>query len=299
MNNIDLIKKIMEVINQNTSIFIYNQLGLKYLSDYQKYILKKSGIDLKELDKISDIERAFYFGIYAQFLGQNKSFKAPKKHFEKWLQKEIQKPLSSKKKVALEFVKNRSYTDIVGLGNKIGGFLSNNIIASSNYQQNKKRDKIKILSEEAIKTNLTPQQLASKMREVVGDWARDFSRIADYIIQEAYAMGKAAEIFEIYGDDVQVYKQTFEGVCDQCLKNYGVPNEEPIVYYLKDLLANGTNIGKKEQEPVLGPAHPWARSILHPKPNGSIWSEEKKQFVIVRNDQGVKRNSKVKVTIKP
>ena len=112
MNSLQLIQKIMEVINKNTSIFIYNNLGVGLLSDYQKFILKKNGIDIEDLDKISKIEKAFYFGIFAQTLGGNKSFKAKKKDFSKWLDLELQKPLSTKKKVALDFVKNKAYVAI-------------------------------------------------------------------------------------------------------------------------------------------------------------------------------------------
>ena len=287
----------MEVINKNTSIFIYNNLGVGHLSDYQKFILKKNGIDIEDLDKISKIEKAFYFGIFAQTLGGNKSFKAKKKDFSKWLDLELQKPLSTKKKVALDFVKNKAYIDIVGLGNKIGGNLGNQIVAVSNYRQNELRDKIKNKSIEAIEKNITPQQLAGILRDTLGDWARDFSRIADYIMQEAYAYGKCEEIFEIYGEDVEVYKQTFPGVCTNCEKNYGTPGEMPKIYKLKDILKNGTNIGRKEQLPVVGPAHPWARSILHPAPKGSLWNNEKQQFEIQRDTQGVNRKSKVKINI--
>lgn len=287
----------MEVINKNTSIFIYNNLGVGLLSDYQKFILKKNGIKIEELDKISKIEKAFYFGIYAQTLGGNKSFKANKKDFSKWLDSEIQKPLSIKKKTALDFVKNKAYIDIVGLGNKIGGNLGNEIVAVSNYRQNELRDKIKTKSIEAIEKNITPQQLAGILRDTLGDWARDFSRIADYIMQEAYAYGKCEEIFEIYGEDVEVYKQTFPGVCTHCEKNYGSPGDLPKIYKLIDILKNGTNVGRKEQLPVVGPAHPWARSILHPVPEGSTWNSEKQQFVIKRNTQGVNRKSKVKIKI--
>jgi hypothetical protein len=299
MNNIDLIKNIMEVINKNTSVFVFNNLGIDYLSEYQKYILKKNGIDLEILDKMPKIERAFYFGIYAQTLKKDASFKATKKEFQTWLNKEIQKPISIKKKIALDFVKNRSYVDIVGLGNKIGGNLSNKIIAVSNYKQNKSRDEIKTKTIKAIENNLTPQQLAGILRETLGDWARDFSRIADYIMQEAYANGRCEEIFETYGDDVEVYKQTFPGVCKPCSINYGEPYAEPIKYKLKDIVKNGTNIGRKEQIPVVGPAHPWSRSILHAIPKDGIWSSQKQQYIIQRNTQGINRKSKVKITITP
>ena len=55
-----------------------------------------------------------------------------------------------------------------------------------------------------------------------------------------------------------------------------------MIYKLKDILKNGTNIGRKEQLPVVGPAHPWSRSILHPKPKGSQNSKTRYNKVVAK-----------------
>jgi hypothetical protein len=291
------ISKIIEIFSKNQALFIGSTIGLDYLTDYDKFILKLNGIDLENIQQLNDIQRMFYFGIYSGMLGGNNAFKKKQDDFEEWLKIEMNRPLSFQKKKALDFIKLRAFNDISGLGNKIVGKLNNKILTANLATQNRLRNDIKKKTIEAFNENKNAQQLASILRELTGDWARDFSRIADYVLQEAYAHGRMEQIKEMYGDDCKVYKQTFPGVCKHCEKNYGSPGEEPIIYTVDELLANGDNIGRSEQLPVVGPAHPWARSILHPIPEGYIWSDEMKRFVPSRQTHGVKRNSKVKVTI--
>lgn len=291
--------KMIDIMRTQEAVFIGAQLGTKFLNPYQKFLLKQQGIDVDSFEGLSDIDKAFYFGMMAEVLGDNKSYSVKKKDFDKWFTQQTMKPLSGQKKAALDFVRQRSYFDISGLGNKVAYNMANSILTSSAATKRKMRKQIKEKSIEAISKNESMQWLASELRAITEEWARDFSRIAHYITQEAYGFGRAQQILEDYGDDAEVYKQTFEGCCKPCEENYGTPSQEPIVYRLDDLISNGNNIGKKIQDPVVGPAHPFARSILHVKPEGSIWSESEQKFVITRNTQGVQRTSKVKVTITP
>lgn len=298
MFDISDIWKMIDNIKLNHTVFIGTHVGLEYLSDTDKVLLLSNGIDPDSfIGVIGDIERAYYFGIMAQVLGGNKSFKTTNKQFDDWFINELAKPKSTIRKEGLKMLKNRAYTDISGIGNKISNKFSQRILTANVQQQNILLAKVKKKTVEAYEKNKSKAWLASELREATKDWARDFSRIADFVLQEAYGIGRAYQILEDHGDDVEVYKQTFPGVCKHCEKNYGNPGEEPIIYKLKDLLANGNNIGKKEQEPVVGPAHPFARSILHVKPKNSIWDNNKKEFVVQRNKSGVKRKSKVKIEI--
>lgn len=295
--SINQIWKMIDIIRMNEAVFIGNQLGLSYLSDYQKSLLKTYGIDIDSFEHLSDIDKSFYFGIMAEVLGEKKSFNVKKKDFDKWFTAEHQKPLSASKKASLDYIKQRTFFDLQGLGNKVVSNMTNKILTSSATEKNRLRKVIADKSIEAIEKNRSMQQLASDLRVITADWGRDFSRISNYIMQEAYSYGRAQQILEDYGEDAEVYKQTFPGVCTPCELNYGVPNDEPVVYKLSDLIANGNNIGRKEQLPVVGLAHPWARSILHVKPEDSKWSFKENRFVTTRNTQGVKRKSKVKITI--
>ncbi len=294
--SIKQIWKIIEIIEKNQAVFIGNQLGLEYLSPYQLWILKSYGIDPDDFKGvISDIDRAYYFGMMAQNLGGLKSFKVTKKNYDKFFQERMNQPMSTVKMEGLKYIKARAFNDLSGLGNKVQNKFTNRILSASLAKQRAMAKKIKKKSVEAFAHGMTAQELASELRHLTEDWARDFSRISDYVLQEAYAYGRAYEILEEYGDDAEVYKQTFPGVCKPCEKNYGSPGKKPVVYRLDDLMANGNNIGKKDQDPVVGNAHPWARSILHVKPKDSVWDNAKNRFVLTRNTHGVKRTSKVKI----
>lgn len=298
MFDIKDIWKMMEIIQMNQAVFIGNQLGLEYLSPSDILILENHGINIKDFeDSIGDIERSYYFGIMAQTLDGNKSFKVKPKEFEKWFTNELSKPQSVTKKKGLKFLKNRAYTDLSGLGNKISNKFTQSVLTANSAEQNKIQKKVKKKSIEAFKKSKGKQWLASELKKITEDWARDFSRMADYILQEAYGFGRAQQILEDYGDDAKVYKQTFPGVCKPCTKNYGVPGEKPEIYDISELVSNGNNIGRKEQIPVVGPAHPFARSILHVVPPNSIWNKDRKKFVVQRDTKGINRKSKVKITI--
>ena len=298
--SIKQIYKIIEIIEKNQAVFIGSKLGLEYLSPSQRRLLKKNGIDLTKFKgKMSEIDMSFYFGMMAQAMGGLKSFKVTKKNFQSFFRKKVNQPNNKQRKAQLEYIKKRAAIDINGLGNKVTGVLQQSILTASVADRNKRRKAIKEKSVEAIDRNWTAQQLASELRHATGDWARDFSRIADFILQESYGFGRAQQIIEDFGEDAMVYKQTFPGVCKPCKDNYGLPGMEPVVYKLSDLLDNGNNIGRKDQLPVAGNAHPWARSILHHIPENSKWDASKKKFVIQRDTHGVKRKSKVKVKITP
>jgi hypothetical protein len=300
MFTLEQIWQMIDIIKRNQAVFIGSQLGLEYLSPSDIIMLQALGINTEDFeDVMSEIDKSYYFGMMAQSLGGNKSYKVNNKIFDKWFTKRLNQPKSISQKAGLDHLKNRAFIDLSGLGNKVANNFSNTILMANQKQRLEIADKIKTESIKAFKDRKSQAWLASELKRITEDWARDFSRISNYILQEAYGFGRAQQILEDYGDDAQVYKQTFPGVCKQCLKNYGVPGEKPIIYKLKDLIANGNNIGKKDQEPVVGPAHPWARSILHVVPENSEWDDDLKRFVIKRNTQGVKRTSKVKVTITP
>lgn len=289
----------MEIIKRNQAVFIAGQLGFEYLSTDEKNLLKKIGLTDKTFKLgISDIDKAYYFGMMSFVLEEGDSYKTTEKEFDVWYKEKLKKKGKSiSKDIRLKHLKDRTYVDLSGLGSKISTKISNAILTVNQKERNKIRETVKIKSIEAFEEGKTQQWLASELKTITEDWARDFSRIANYTLQEAYGVGRAAQIQDDYGDDANVYKQTFPGVCKHCLKNYGAPGEKPKIYKLDELKANGDNIGRKEQIPVVGPAHPFARSILHVVPKGAIWNDELKRFVIQRDTKGVKRNSKVKVTI--
>ena len=105
--------------------------------------------------------------------------------------------------------------------------------------------------------------MASEIGHATGDWERDFLRIAYYVLHNAYNYGRARTIFRDYGEDAEVYFNVLKGACKHCMELYLTDPDDiespPKIFKLKDVLANGNNIGRKVADwlPTISPIHPY------------------------------------------
>ena len=103
-------------------------------------------------------------------------------------------------------------------------------------------------------------------------------------MQNAFEWGKAETLLETTDPDAKVfYKQVYPGACRHCIRLYltGGIGSEPRLFSYRELLDNGTNIGRKADNwlPVLGTVHPYCRCDLRMKRNKKdVWNEKKGIF---------------------
>ena len=193
------------------------------------------------------------------------------------------------------------YKDVSHLSNKISRDITQ-IVENQNKAKKQRYEKIiRKESERAILNRSSATALASEIAHKTKDWARDFDRVADTVLHEAFDRGKAQNILREYGETAYVYKEVYAGACKHCQRLYltaGI-GSKPRIFKLSSITNNGTNMGKKvgNWQPVLGSTHPWCRCELIHIPRGYKWDEETKNFEPVRDTRGVERKSKVKVTI--
>lgn len=258
------INDILSILKKNKLVFIAEQLGLNYLSQQDKDILTAAGIDLtKYTNKKGIIEHAFMFGLLSEALGDNRSKGMTYKQFVKFLSSGNFIPLTEDEEFALEQLKNRAYTDLNSLGNRIATGTSNVIIRANQTQQNKLRDIVKNKAIDAVKYRQSATKLASELGHATEDWERDWLRISYYLLHDAYNTGRAKSIFKAYGEDAEVWFTVLEGACEHCRRLYLTdpddPESEPIVFKLKDIVENGNNIGRKvrDYKPTISPIHPY------------------------------------------
>lgn len=111
---------------------------------------------------------------------------------------------------------------------------------------------------QAVARGWTPERLASEMGNQTGEWSRDWNRIARTELSFAQNDASAIEAYRLEGSDARVAVITETGACDACLRLYRTPDGMPRVFNVVDLVANGTNVGRKQAqwEPVCPPAHP-------------------------------------------
>lgn len=298
---------IINIMRKNQLVFIAEQLGLNYLSDVDKTILSAAGIDLTKFTNSKGIiEHAFIFGLLSEALGDKRSKGMNYTQFKKFLKSGNFIPLTEDEEFALEQLKNRAYTDLNSLGNRIATGTSNIIIRANQTYQNKLRDIVKNKAMDAVKYRQSAAKLASEIGHATEDWERDWLRISYYLLQDAYNTGRAKSIFKAHGEDAEVWFTVLEGACKHCrelyLKDPDDPDSEPIVFKLKDIIANGNNIGRKADQllPTISPIHPYCRCIVNYKDPNTEWDSSTKSFTKVKKYQpkskklqGIKLNIKV------
>ena len=110
----------------------------------------------------------------------------------------------------------------------------------------------------ALATHNDPNRLAVELMRQTDDWEHNWERIARTELQAAYNDGRVIDAIEAYGQETQIARITEHDACKWCVLLFNNPDGTPIVWPLGDILANGTNVGKKRAQ--------WRASIypLHP-----------------------------------
>ncbi len=295
----DQVQEILNIISYHQIHFIAEHVGTDVLTSSDIELLEQFGIDLKELGHVGKVEDAFKFGKLSVVLNESQNQKLSYAQFKKFLKSGKGIPLSIQEKFALKNVKYRAYSDIKGLGNKISQDFQNTLIEASKKQRKQFEKIIRETSKETILSRGSVQSMVSDLGHKTNDWARDFGRISDFILHDAFDSGRAESIREEFGDDSEVYKQVYPGACQHCIRLYltsGI-GSEPQVFNVVSLIQNGTNIGVKtaDWKPVIGSTHPWCRCTLFRKPKGYSWSNETQSFSVPTGERKVQRKSKVRV----
>lgn len=296
----DQIQELENIIKLYHLGFIAENVGIDILSQEDINLLKNVGFKIIP-EKLTTIDYAFRFGIISTSLKEAELQKWKFKDLKKHIQSNNFIPLTKYEKAVIQSIKTQSLKDIKGLGNRIDADIKTLLI---DVDQEKRKKYEELIREEAIKTvekRGTINNLVKKIAEKTQDWNRDFGRIADFIMHTAFDEGRATILRENYGDNALVYKDVYEGACEECIKLYLTNGfgSEPIKYKLIELISNGNNIGRKTKEwkPVIGPLHPWCRCTLHHIPEDSIWDSNLKGYKEGEFKRKVERKTKIKVQI--
>lgn len=302
MFNLFKIRELMGVIDFYHSLFIGNNIGKNILSKQELDNLKSRGVNISKLPEQTITDNAFQFGIISEALGDKRSKEMNFEELKRFISSKNYIPLTSAEKESLEYVKHQMYSDIKGLGNRISKDFSQTAIEIDAKQRFQYENIIKDETTKAIQERKSVQELASQLGHKTQDWARDFDRIADYTMHNAYQHGIASQLLKQYGQDTKVFYSVYDQACQHCVKIYLTdgPRSEPKTFKLTEIIANGSNIGRKTVDwlPSISPIHPWCRCTLHHLPENGVWDKDKKQFIIGGNTYGVERKSRVKITIK-
>lgn len=128
----------------------------------------------------------------------------------------------------------------------------------------------------AMEFNTPRYKVIQMLRDKTGDFNRDWHRVAQTEMWDAKLQGEAEAILSnehpmtSKGAETLVYKKPAWNCCNKCRQLYlesdGVT---PKVFKLSELMANGSNYGKKQADwkPTLGVLHPNCQCVLNVKPD--------------------------------
>ncbi len=131
------------------------------------------------------------------------------------------------------------------------------------------------LGEPSEKMVSTWSELSSELYHRFEDKARDWDRIAFYELNDAKRAGRGLGLLEKYGEGKLVYKTPMPTACAQCKALYLDESGHPRLFRLGEMLAYGSNIGKKplpvrkgevaaSSRPDGAPAYEPVAGLVHP-----------------------------------
>ena len=296
------LQQLLEIISLNHKVFGVQVVGEGQLTFEDHKLFKKYGINLNEIkQKYPELLRSFHWGRLSQLL-RNKAPQVAEKDFMEYLYRGQYIPLNQSEKYALNYVENKCFNHIKNLEQRIGQTVTNIF--------NENDPNLRISYEEAIRDSVKRavierkgvQSIVSDIGHKMNDWERDLGRIAETELNDAMQYGRAEQIKREDGADTEVYKTVYPGACRHCIRLYTTRGigSKPIIFKLSELVANGTNIGKKVADWVatVGSTHPWCRCQIEKILKGYVWDQDKKSFVLPKIE-GDKYGARglVKVTV--
>lgn len=137
-------------------------------------------------------------------------------------------------------------------------------------KRNERLEQIRALTARAVAERWTPEKLASEIGHAIGEWGRGLERIARTELQAAHNEGRTRDAVQAYGEDAAVCRVPEAGACDVCRRLFLDSDGLPIIFPVRALVANGTNVGLKAAElrATVFPVHPHCRCDTAPVPPG-------------------------------
>lgn len=257
------IDELLRLLEYQHILFSARHVGTEVLSEKDLQLLSEFGVDPIKLSTISSVEEAYRFGMLSEALGHTRASDLSYNDLKKFISEGRYLPYTTAEQATLNHLKQTTYSHIKGLGNKIAQDTRTVLIESDQKRRVKYE---KVLKKEMTEAALNRQTIGETVLNIgnrTGDWSRDFGRIVETELHNAFEHGRSAAIKKRNGGDadVYVYKDVYLGACWHCIRLFltnGI-GSKPKIFELSELEANGTNYGLKTKDwkPVLGPVHPY------------------------------------------
>lgn len=301
------LQRLFDIIDFRFAKIAADVLGDKVLSKQDISLLNKFAPKWKEeIKKFPPYYQSYLFGRLSGILNKKQLNSLSYKDFEGYLTKaQFTKPTQIDL-AAYNISLKKTYSYLKGIGDKIKTQIASTLSNEEmqNLLKRQREEGLKIVKEEISRGVLekkSVQKVISDIGHKMNDWQHDWGRVVETEMQNIYELGAAQQIMNEHGPDAKVYKTVYGGACKFCIQFYTTNGigSQPRIFKLADLMANGTNIGRKQKDwlPTVGPVHPFCRCIIHWLPDNYIWSDEQKMFVLKLHKRKIERRSKVTITV--
>jgi hypothetical protein len=297
------IEELLQVIEFNTTLFGAEFLGTDPLEPSDIDLLESYDVNIDDIEEKSYIETSYKFGILSKAIGDNESKKLKYNDFKKWISKGGYIPLSNEEKSTIEFLKRRSFDHLKKLGQKLGSDVKDSLLDQENKLRLKNQKIIKKEFIGAVRDRTAFKEVMLNLGHKTDDWQRDWTRIVETELHSAYEEGRADDIQRnSESKDPLVFKHVLPTACRHCIRLYLTDGlgSKPRIFKLSELRANGTNIGRKQEDwkATLGALHPYDRCTLDEYIEDYEWDKKSKMFIAPKEfKRKIERKSKVYVTI--
>lgn len=172
---------------------------------------------------------------------------------------------------------------------ELSSIVNQQILSNVNQMRSTVRDELA----EGVTQNQMLKDISRRIREKTQDYSKDWDRIVTTEIARAQNFGAMDAIIannpEKSHDEIFVYKTGPHDskTCASCKKFWFTSGGAPKVYKLSELMANGTNIGKKARDwlPTVDNTHPNERHFLMELPPSFGFKDGKLSYVGKDHDE--------------
>lgn len=273
----DQLQQLLDIIRVQMVVFAGTTLGPQVLSTEEHNLLTSHGINPSELyDKSEDpVLLNFHLGLLSQAIGQTTSTHMTFEQLKAYVASSQYIPLTQHELATINSIKTQALSDIRATQGRIFQDLNHVVQQAHRSTRINQQEFIRDTIIEGFEKHRTARQISTDLAKLTGDWSRNFYKSVQYISHLALNEGRLAMMERREGHSGQVYFYVQPGACDRCVKLYLTNGEgsAPRLFTIPELLANGTNIGRKTSEwkATVSPIHPHCRCLLNEYISGEKW----------------------------
>lgn len=274
------VQHLYQLLERQLVLFAGKTLGPDFLTDADKALLQQYGVDpTKVYDPGVDLVlHNFTLGVLSQALGDPRAKQLTYQELTKYVASGQYVPLNSRELATINSVKQQSLADIRGSLGRIFRDVNGVVRGEHATARANQEEFIREQVVEGLSRRLSHREIARELNRLTGDWRRDFRKSVAYISHTALNEGRAALIerrYEGQNQEAQLYFQVQPDACPRCVELYltAGPGSAPRLFTLKQLQANGTNIGRKQADwrATLGALHIHCRCLVTEYIPGQVW----------------------------